>query len=273
MKWIILVVCVLMVQFGFSQDFGFFGKKNNISVNGLGNIPLIYTFANNGTTPYKTEGSNIVKGSNLFDYGMNVSYSHAFSGKFALGFEYALNFAKCNGPNLGVINYENNGIYSAAIYLKHEQLSIRTMTYMPKIEFSILGEQLPFGINNQLGIGFSTTAIIEKDYAVSRDDSYFIDPLIASAFDSKKVYNPAISNLKGITVMYGFNIRTPISKNVLINYGIRYTLNTSFNSDKISLDPASTSNYYLTESEIHSIVRTKRITSVLALHIGINYVF
>lgn len=271
----LLVLSIALLGYNCSgQDFGFFGKKNIISVNGLGNVPLIYMFANNGTTTYKKNGSKLQEGKNLFDYGMNVSFSHAFSGKFALGFEYALNFAKCNGPSAGEIDYENNNsYYFGTVNFEHEQLSIRTMTYMPKIEYSMLGEQLPFGINNQFGIGFSSTKIIEKNYAVEQVQQEFQDPIIATIFNSKNVFNPKMKNLNGITVMYGFNVRTPISKNLLINYGIRYTLNASLDFDVINGNAQTESNYYVSEFDMNRLLIRKRITSVLAFNIGINYVF
>lgn len=273
MKTLLIVTFFLISFVGLTQEFGYFGKRNTLSVSGFGSIPIIYWYRGREYDNYKTQGKSLIQENDYFDGGLNLSLSHCFSGKFALGLEYNLIFANSSAPSTGdysttVGSYETNYYFS----MKHEQLSLRTNVIMPKIEYTLSGSQLPFGINNQVGIGYTTTKVVEKDYLFKiNQDSYAPDTVLIG----KNMINyDALKSIKGMTIMYAFNVRTPISKHIMINYGIRYNLNLSFSSIKNALFYDNTQDkYYTRTSEIENIVARKRSSSIVSFNIGVNYVF
>lgn len=285
MKYLILLTALYLSNLAFSQEFGYFGKKNTLSINGTGSIPLIYMFTKRDISNYKKSGKTLTQQNDLFDAGLNVAFSHAFSGSFALGFEYDLLFGNVKGPAYGYYSYTDFGYYNYNIIpLKHEELSIRTNVFMPKIEYTFTGEQMPFGINNQLGIGYSTTKVLEKDYTHQFSNLGSYGSIDSSAIMNRKTLNyNELKSIKGITIMYAFNVRTPISKQLMINYGIRYTLNMSFTPESSSFvenfvyssgnETPKSQNYLIDSNEIKSAVGKKRLSSVIALNIGLTYVF
>lgn len=287
MKNILLFSALCLSSLSYSQTYGYFGKKNTFSINGTGSIPLIYMFTRRDVSNYKKSGKTLTQQNDLFDAGLNLAYSHAFSGSFALGFEYDLLFGNVKGPNNAYFSYIEPYYDYPNYYIipiKHEELSIRTNVFMPKIEYTFTGEQMPFGINNQLGIGYSTTKVLEKDYIYQFSNLGSYGSIDSSAIMNRKTLNyDELKSIKGITIMYAFNVRTPISKQLMINYGIRYTLNMSFTPESSSFvedfvyssgnEIPKSQNYLIDSNEIKSAVGKKRLSSVIALNIGLTYVF
>ena len=286
MKLLLIISALCLSSLSYSQTYGYFGKKNTLSINGTGAVPVFYWFIKREVNNYKSNGNKLTQQNDLFDAGLNIAYTHAFSGSFAFGFEYDLLFGNVKGPTRGYLPYDDdyyNYNYNI-IELKHEELSIRTNVFMPKIEYTFTGTQLPLGINNQLGIGYSTTKIIEKDYI-------YVVPNLSSygSMDSTKIVNrksfdyDELKAIKGITIMYAFNVRTPISKHLMINYGIRYTLNMSFTPESSTFvedfvyssgtEMPKSNTYLMDSNEIKGAVGKKRLSSIMTLNLGLTYVF
>lgn len=279
MKLLLFISALCLSGLANSQTYGYFGKKNSLSINGNGSIPIIYWYTKREYNNYKRSGNTLSEGNDVFDFGINVAYTHAFSGSFAFGLEYDLLFGNVKAPQSGsYFVYNNSGGYDYNAYfdMKHEQLSIRTNVFMPKIEYTFTGSQLPFGINNQLGIGYSTTKVLEKDYLFNKSNSYYgADSNLVS---NKMIDYDELKAIKGITIMYAFNIRTPLSRSLMINYGIRYTLNLTFSPEStLGLstlnDSQSNYKYYTDYNEIKNLVGGKRISSIMNLNLGLTYVF
>lgn len=270
-----LYIFVFLTHFSFAQDAGFFGKKNVISINGLGAIPLIQNFFNGGYF-YKNSNGTLTKANDLFNGGFSIGYSHTFSQNFGLGFDFESFFSNIKGPRSGVIAeyIPAYGYDYINVNLNHEALGLRTLTFMPKIEYQINGNELPIGIVNQFGIGYTTTKVIEKDYdyviTYPHPDNY-------EGLENKRVFDEK-STYNGLTIMYAFNVRTPISKSLIINYGIRYSLNIIFSGNYFYDQlPSSygyeSSNYLIDYTEMSKIVGRGRISNILNLNLGVSYLF
>lgn len=274
------IIFILISHFSFTQDAGFFGKKNVVSINGLGAIPLIQNFFNgpDSYSPYfKNKNGKLTPAKDLFNGGFSIGYSHAFTHNFGLGFDFVSFYSNTEGPVVGLYTeyipdygYDNY----ISVNLDHEALSIRTLTFLPKIEFQINSNELPIGIVNQFGIGYSTTKVIEKDYIYTIT---YPNPDNYNGLENKRVFDEK-ATYNGITIMYAFNVRTPISKSLLINYGIRYTLNYTFGGESISgIIPGSSanqsSNYLIDDVEMSNIIGKNRLANVISLNLGLSYLF
>src|SRR5690606_5491330 len=121
------------------------------------------------------------------------------------------------------------------------------------------------------------TKPIEGEYAVEPHFDSYADPALASSFDPKKVVDYGMDPVRGITILYAFNVRTPISRSLLLNYGIRYTLNLDFGRfngyGNYTYGYGSTNKYYTDDAVVRQKMGTKRLASIIMLNFGINYVF
>lgn len=275
-----LSIFILLSLSGFSQSYGYFGKKNSFSLSGIGFIPLYYNYTRPEFVTYKTDGDRLKNNNDLFEGGINLSISHSFGGKFAIGFEYNHSFYNIKSRfNLFTVPYEDN-YYDFS--LKHEQLTLRTSMIMPKVEFSFNSRLLPIGINHQIGVGLSSSNIVKKDYLKEynpiESDQNEVDNSIV---DPQNFINySALQKIKGITIMYAFNIRQPIAKHFALNYGLRYTLNlklqTAHGTDVYYVSESgieTKKRYYISSDRTIEEVRAKQIYSILAPQFGINYIF
>lgn len=267
----LITICSFISLLSFSQDHGYFGKKNTLSININASNPLIYNYLNSGVATYKASGNGVVIGKSQIDYGYSGAFSHYFSGNFGLGAEVAATYGKINTDDSYTI-FDPNSFSYEYVSLDVEQLSIRTITIMPKIEFNPIGDQLPVGINHQIGFGVSTTKLLEKDYkyrlvSANNGNAQFGTSLYAPYQKVGKYYN--------LTAMYAFNIRTPISKSLMINYGLRYNLNFALSSliDELGFGTDNYNNSNGPAMQIRDEIRQKRISSIMNFNIGITYVF
>jgi hypothetical protein len=91
---------------------------------------------------------------------------------------------------------------------------------MPKIETNSNLGILPSGLSHQIGLGFTLTKIEKKDYVFTNFNL---------TTDEKEIIKNALTfkDYKGFSFLYQMNYRTPISKRLFINWGMRYSLNFS----------------------------------------------
>lgn len=254
------------------QVYGYFGKKNTLSVNSILYTPLIYNLFNIEQLTYKKSGSGVTSGRSNLDYGYAIAFSHGFSGRFALGADISVVYGRINTTQVyyKTISSFNNPYYAYG-EAKVEQLKLRSTTIMPKIEFNTFGEQLPIGINHQIGAGVTISTIKDQAYSYevisfsSSDGQAPASSFFAPAKDVGKFYN--------FTMMYAFNIRKPITKQLMINYGLKYNLNVSF---KTLLDGGFVSGSGANNQivlDINEEIRQKKSTSLMSFNIGLTYVF
>lgn len=267
MKLSILISILLLGFQTEAQEFGYFGKKNTLSVNAIGSMPLIARFVERNQGYYVNEGGALTVKNDMLDYGLVVSLTRLNSGKLAYGMEVSLYYSNVPGPTFQNVLFsdEYNGYqFYGTEPITHERLKIRTFTFMPKIEYTLLGEQLPFGINNQVGFGVGQSVIIEDNYLVENInyDTYYVVLQEYDAYDVEmKVY--------ALSLMYAFNLRMPVSKSLMFNVGLRYNLN-------IPLASSFTEDFGLTSSgggETLTTINRRRLSSISCLMFGLNYIF
>ena len=70
--------------------------------------------------------------------------------------------------------------------------------------------------------------------------------------------------------MYALSMRTAITKNILINYGFRYTFNLPVSSNGFS---ESDAQYFLQQNTIYESVKKQRSSSLINFNLGLTYAF
>lgn len=273
MKNLLIITSLLFLSYySRSQNTGLYGKRTFVEINSTSNIPIFsWLWAERNQYKASGVGSTMYQTLDKLNYGIHGVVGR--SGKKNVGFslEFGYDFQNIAGPDYlyDAITYTDEWGYenSYSLYMKHERLDVRTITIMPKLEITKKGGTLPVGLNHQIGLGYTISSIKEKDYVytitegeqyLTGEDSVNFEKNLIN-FDQK---------YKGFTLLYAFNVRTPISRSLMINYGIRYTLNLRNFGQFI---PNST--HYYSEYDIKKDIGRTRALNFLTFNIGLTYAF
>jgi hypothetical protein len=260
-KFLILLALISFSSYG---QTGLYGKKSIVEIQGVGAIPLFYNLFNGSSPMYRKSGTTLVDGSNLLDYGARVNVMRAFSNQFGLGLEFGIERQSLSAPQTVSLDYVNGFSSGTSTYsIQHEKLRMNTVSIMPKLEFSSRSNLLPIGLSHQVGVGFTRVSISDRDYLFelsSTGNDSIVSDLESGLVNYEQVFT-------GFTVMYQINMRTPITENVVITYGIRYNAN-FVRRENPSISPAPPG-----QIDLFNSVRNRRNPSYLQLNIGIGYAF
>ena len=255
----------------FAQNTGLYGKKRFLEVNGLGYVPIIGWFAADLNDVNKKEGNLLLPGKDIINYGFRLNLGIAVKRNIALSLEFGYDHANIRPFNSIRVDGIDNWGYSttASYYFEHEMLDVHTMNIMPKIEFTKEGGLMPLGLNHQIGIGFTSSSIQDKDYLYKT--SGFNYENFTPSEDPEKLIENLVNydqKFKGYSFLYAFNVRTPITKSLLINYGLRYTLNLAQMSQTYS-----PGNFGMESIDVASLIRRMRLTNVITFNLGLTFAF
>jgi len=273
MKYLIFSTFISLATVGFCQDHGFFGKKNIISFNATGAVPLLNIIATRNFENfelYRNSSGNLFSTDNFLDGGFNASFIHGFSNSFGFGVEYAMNFSNCAGPR--TVRYPNEFGSTNFLEIQHEMLDLTTMTFMPKIEFTTNSSIISVGLHSSFGIGYSLTSVKERPY-LSKPVDLFDDTY--AVYDQNKVFNQK-DNYHSLTIMYGLTARIPVTKNLLFQCGVRYSLNLNVNvipDGMFNNTTGPTFGYYTSKQEIATHIAQHRALSLVTGNIGFAFLF
>jgi len=263
-NFVLTLGLLLLCNFTFSQNNGYFGKKNYIEVNGIGNIPIFSNmFDSYDLYSYKIQGNSLVDRKDYFNQGLLISVGRTLGRNLSLSFEYGQSYASIKTPGEMGDWYEDE-----YIQFRHELIDIQTKSFIPKIEFTRQGGLLPIGFNHQLGFGYTNTSIIEKDYklVVTSSETPPTEEQMTKLTDKFIDFDQKYS---GFVFLYSFNIRTPITKSLMINYGMRYTFNFRNFADYYS----SNDTYVYSNYRVASEIGKTRIYNFINFNLGLTYVF
>lgn len=244
---------------------GFYDAKFFITLEGQANSPLIYNLRTNYMDPaYSRFNKDLEEKKDKFNYGFRISGNYLIKRNLAIGIETGVEYANVY-PEM---NYVDNQNYNTII-LRSEALDIRSFVIMPKIELSTKNGLLPLGLSHQIGLGLAKTNIVEKNYNFLVSDDVNNSSYYAAIYKDK-LYNYSNNSFKNYLVMYALSMRTAITKNILINYGFRYTFNLPVSSNGFS---ESDAQYFLQQNTIYESVKKQRSSSLINFNLGLTYAF
>jgi hypothetical protein len=170
-----------------------------------------------------------------------------------------------------------NELYSPLID-KHEMIDVVSTTFIPKLEFASAKSLLPMGLGHQFGIGIENTAVKRKDYlyVVNHSSSDSLKTYSTSYSDLDPIDFSKVQPVRKIVVLYALSMRTPITKQMMIQYGIRYTLHLGniysiFNPNKDSNENKMGNTNYT--KELMFVISKQRALSLISANIGLTYTF
>lgn len=268
-KVLLLMVFINNVN---AQNPGYFGKKNVVDFSVNLQNPLFSNLrsrTDDNTRFLGLDGSNLRSVNDRFDWGFRFNYSRPLKRSFAIGVEFGYDYFSVQRH----YKQDQNNYY----YYYFQKIDVNSMSIMPKLEFSSAGGLLPMGISHQVGIGVRLIKPVDKEYNVGITDNYQsqtyastvipIEPTLAS----KLAYTG--SSIKGYTIMYALNFRSPLTKRLMLNYGIRYTWNFMGKPPYNDYMLNSYSDLQLTENELKEIVRYRKQFSLIQASIGLSFAF
>ena len=255
MKNIILLITIFISSFLFSQDNkGYYGTKCYVSLESVSSIALVYNVFSDAMTT-----------KNLFNYGYRVSGSYVFKRNFALGLEVGTDISNIShvyvDENFSTPTYSSNNEYSY-----FENLKVSTFTFIPKIEFTNSKGLLPLGLTHQIGIGITSSDIKKGTYEITHLDNYYYDTKTTEqvTFESPFLKDPA----KMLTILYALNLRTALTKKMLLSYGFRYTLN--INRENF-LPLSSPGQNDLNRNVIQNDILKQKSLNLISFNLGLTY--
>lgn len=269
MKLLFILLFVSIFYFSSNgQNTGLYGKRTFIEFNTVSYMPILSWLMSNsdGYSP-SGAGNGLILKKDLFDYGFRLAVGRSGKKNVGASLEFGYSFSNLSTPENIEKEYNTSwGTSYGYVTIKHERLDVQTISFMPKLEFTSKGGTLPVGLNHQIGLGFSSSKIKERDYnhIVYNSNGEFTDEELANFSKDFLDYE---ETYKGMTLLYAFNIRTPVSKSLMINYGIRYTLNLR----NYFVSEIGTNQYYYPKQEIRDDLKRMRLSNALSFNFGLTF--
>lgn len=283
MKLVITISLLFSLSYIFSQNKNtYFGKRYFVNTEFVGNFPLVYNISKRGEkyNHDMTRKTDLLNQSFHFIAGVILKRNIAISLDLSKGY-----FDVCPGStkyrygiNPNPIFY-NDGEYK---YIHTETMQAISNSFMLKFELTNKRNLFPLGISNQVGIGLSFSKIINNYYRsqVFYSNYYMED---SEYYDSDNYYdiNPTFLNkhlynyeeqkaIKTLDIMYGLTKRTPISKNIFIQSGVRILFHVKINrSSGLETEPGYIYSRYKIEKEIFN----QMSMNIIHFNLGVCYVF
>ncbi len=286
----IILITGLLSFSGFSQNTGFMGKKNFITIGAGGGIrllPLISPDGNNNRTfyTYKKTSDRFEEKMNLLKWNLNASYKRLVKRNVAVGimFDYTKYQVSHSYSPSSMVSYFDQ--YDGDYYYYEDPSLLRTspnfhvFKFKPTITLSPSNSLLPMGINHTLGIGPTLFVMntSQPQYFQAYEENSITGNLERV---TKKVEAPTdefSNNYWGIEFLYSTTINYPISKFMMIEFGYDLRVGAAFpteskRSDKESMFDLTTSEGFISEHnynhDYHPSLLQESITSILSFRLG-----
>lgn len=200
------------------DNYGFYGKKTYLEFSASMYSPILYNLTEYKGFKVNKSGDDVVSGNDWFNIGVRVSLGRAFSSSFGVNLEAGIDEFTYNRPVFGNFEYlEPNDIS------RHESIRVRSFIFLPRIEFSGPNGLLPYGLVHQFGVGVNVNNVVRDDYLIVYSDGTTsltnpIDPeLLLEEYGLDQTFY-------ALQLLYGFKLRVPLTKWLMIHYGLRLTV-------------------------------------------------
>lgn len=251
---------------------GYYGKRTFFDLSSVVSIPLFSNVITDNLA-FKQSGKGLTSGKDYFNYGFRISIGHASKRNFAVLFEYGQDYSNIYPDNYIQNDYFGNSYYYNAS-IKHQMMDVKTNVFMPKLEFATKNSLLPMGLSHQIGLGYSKSkiALHEYTYLLTGEDGNGVpfsggyQKYDASNANNQLLNSKRMPSVNKFIILYALNLRSPISKSLMINYGIRYTLQVGRFNPYLNTGDGT----YLDENELMELISRQRSFSFMSFHIGLT---
>ncbi len=252
----LFIICVSNFH---AQNSGYLGKKTFISADTRLFVPLLYNWTHvDESQKYKADGNSLNPARNLLSYGFNVTLGRAVDRKLAFLIQASvLNFKVSNES----FYTPNNGSVIRSSFFHCRSLGI-----MPIIEITGTDGLSPIGLSHQIGLGFYQNKMVDKEYVVLANEY----PDVVTYSKDNIDFFDFNNSVKSYSFMYKLNLRIPISRSLLYNFGIRYNLNFTALAFGLSDDKKG---FLYSASETSEMIRYANRNNIISLETGLTLTF
>ncbi len=220
MKFVKFILPLLFLATTVNAQNTYYGHKVGIDFNVIGRKPIFKEsfediIDNNDKPNYRYKGSQLEAYSN-FDWGFatGITFFSKQNVSFAAQFTY---YTSDIAYQEGKYYHDTvNDVYYDPSDFTLEDMKYRSLTFMPVL--SVTSEELikPIGLTHEFGLGFMKSSLVDKDYHYKVGGKLFTDS--ANEFYDKK------HEYSAVCAMYGLKLSKPLTKSIVMNFGLRYTL-------------------------------------------------
>jgi len=288
---LVFIFTFILPLFVVSQNTGFVGKKNFITIGAGGGIRLLPLLSVEGTNNrsyynYDENSDKFVEKSNLLKWNLNASYKRLVKRNVAVGvmFDYTkLQISNGYSPSDLIIYNDPYGYDYYDNSLLKTTPKFHVFKFKPTITLSPSNSLLPMGINHTLGIGptlFVMNTSQQHYYQAFEENSttgYYQKV-------TKEVETPPeefTNNYWGIEFLYSTTINYPVSKWMMIEFGYDLRIGAAFpNESKRSKngkmfnsdnnDDINSERYY--NYDYHMPLLQESFMSILSFRLGLVFV-
>lgn len=260
---------------GYTQNFGYLGKKNMVEGGIYGCFPAI----SNTQEFYKVGLSGkLKKRIDLIDLTFGLNYTRNLTKQLSLELQYG--FQRADLP--ASLDYLDRLYKSSETVVdlrinynsKCENLKMNYNYVIPRIEIKNPNSIFGVGIYHAVGFGFGKLKVHGKQYKYSgvRFDIYGLhDDIADSVIQATEI--PPMANLnyiyKTLILDYTIGIRKPITEKIFINYGLRLYASGLTNT----LNKNEGGKYLLSEANVRTIIGSSITTNFVQFKFNLSYVF
>lgn len=264
----LIQLSVVLALMSFGQEKGYFGRKTMLEIGGGGAFPLFQNiFAQD--KGYVVKAGAFQKSMNLVDLNFRASFATIISEKSAIGVEFQQKYYAINPIKDGTIGRQytdgNGQLQTEEINAKSAFMMLTERVIMPRYIFTTKQGRVPAGITHEFGIGYSMIAFNNRMPAIEVDSTgiYTAQEIQNSFLDNR------VEELKGLKWMYGVRMNYPLTKQLLVHVGMRYSYNTLFK--KKAYRDYDQTQYWFSGKEIWTRVNQRRLLGIMELNLGLTF--
>jgi hypothetical protein len=130
------------------------------------------------------------------------------------------------------------------------------------------------GFSHELGFGVIYSNIVKKDYPFNYSEMQIYGDtagVVNEEYIRQHLINYDVFSVRRFTLLYGMNLKIPLTKFLFLNYGVRYTLNRFPFISKRHV-PRYTSDFLFSSGTVDNSISFERAKNLFNFSIGLTYV-
>ena len=274
MKNLIVSVLVLICFNSLAQkQKGYYGRKFFFTSDVVISSPLAYNYFSKSYEKSKYRRS-LQYGNDWINYGYKYSFGFIIKNNMSISIEAGIDHVHAYLPVRGNGDYLGEGDYK----LRVPKAAFNVNTFMFKLELYSRKSLAPLGLSHQIGIGFANAKMLDDHYKGKIGNGvvfggystvnytyYFISSDVLK--NHYYNYDEAL-DFKMFKLMYGLNMKTSLSRRILLNYGFRYNLNIGIGHG----DGVNDKNYIFTSNSVRKSIYNQQQMNFITFSLGLTYV-
>lgn len=226
----LLLFIVIVTTSAIAQDK--WVTRHVLSFSVTGNAPLLSGFFKD--VNYVEKNSEMVDKRDWLDYGASFQYTTSLSKRFSFGIGVDFNrFQIANDRKYATLFKRQEFSHSDTIYLKAQSVRVNTFSFFPVFEFQNPNSTGSVGLYYSFGFGYTMSKLQKGNYSYSL--AFKEDSENFSEVDTYKLENDW-KPISGAKILLGLGMRTALTKNLLLDFGIKYNINFFFKPDESDLN-------------------------------------